>query len=494
MTDPGFIKTFIKMDDIGRVERQHLSLLGLSQASLFQLSWQFRGANLNKCWEDILLRDGAPGSTAPVLEVICPFSGDTRKSVHGFCIYLYQEREPLFYLFDGDPKFYLIFSSAQGVFTAVYIPQFSTLISFRTSSSRDVGGINTNTNDQDFNRAVIESWVASFNLLSKWYADETRSYLESPADKPALIVGFKHNRGHHVYHDLKSLDLLRDAGLEPSRTALLCGPADYFDIQSLFPDLNIVDIVDGSETVFSETEIPEPFRIKFSAAARLFERGLNDRLFPIHVTYEGDIPQNLKRRILERAENQCSEQFLDGLRQAEDCLPLVWITLRDHNRVWVEQEDGLAQLIDSLYSNYPEVGVVFDGFPAVADLMTRIVNKLRHPVKTYDALNCAQFETLMWCRRVDFYVSPFGDGVVSLAVADVKRGVMHTHEAFAQRNNFFPLSANQEETMICLGGPTVSDGSYLDANYSLDWRLVRDQALVIAEQALRDRHPPATDV
>ena len=72
MTDPGFIKTFIKMDDIGRVERQHLSLLGLSQASLFQLSWQFRGANLNKCWEDILLRDGAPGSTAPVLDFSNP--------------------------------------------------------------------------------------------------------------------------------------------------------------------------------------------------------------------------------------------------------------------------------------------------------------------------------------------------------------------------------------------------------------------------------------
>ena len=51
-----------------------------------------------------------------------------------------------------------------------------------------------------------------------------------------------------------------------------------------------------------------------------------------------------------------------SLNYLEDCQPLIWVGITGQKRRWLEQIDGTANILNTLYEFYPNMGVIFDGW------------------------------------------------------------------------------------------------------------------------------------
>ena len=131
--------------------------------------------------------------------------------------------------------------------------------------------------------------------------------------------------------------------------------------------------------------------------------------------------------------------------------PLVWIGIRVGSRTWVNQEDGLAKLIDALHTEFPGLGVVFDGFSLPADrssgasdnreyddilrqenrVVSDIVERLKQlQGKTpgiFNIIGGSIYDANVWAHAIDVYVSPYGTIQHKVGWFADKPGIIHTN-------------------------------------------------------------------
>ena len=74
------------------------------------------------------------------------------------------------------------------------------------------------------------------------------------------------------------------------------------------------------------------------------------------------IKEDMANRIYQGAVKRCSPSVLQVVEKAKHHFPLIWIAIRSHYRVWLSQVEGIANIINRLSSDYPNLAVVFDGW------------------------------------------------------------------------------------------------------------------------------------
>ncbi|MFM6398418.1 MAG: hypothetical protein ACKPFF_17225, partial [Planktothrix sp.] len=127
------------------------------------------------------------------------------------------------------------------------------------------------------------------------------------------------------------------------------------------------------------------------------------------------IKEQLIERIFLSCYHKCSQEFLQKIEQAkQQCFPLLafQIKARHSRRVWLSQIEGIANIINRLYAEYPKLGIVFDGWSitgkedessccrsmidAEQSIVEAIIELIHKDIPVYSAVGATTYETVVW--------------------------------------------------------------------------------------------------
>ena len=137
--------------------------------------------------------------------------------------------------------------------------------------------------------------------------------------------------------------------------------------------------------------------------------------------------------------------------QVQGCTPLVWVGLEGQKRCWLEQVSGLAYVLAQLAQQFPQLGVVVDGWTlpltpserSLAEagkdltLARQLLAELaqRAPgVRSAVVVGANSATKLYLASRVDFFISNFASGSLHVSRLAGKPGFCHLSRALVQHS------------------------------------------------------------
>lgn len=395
--------------------------------------------------------------TAGAVSAPCPWCGKPAASRESYPVFINAFDQPVFYRFACCGEFFLIAAKSPQAKVALWLPESRALTSFveyrRYPHNHDYYGA-----------AQFQEWLKLFHRLSEGEAELVAAYRAGQATRrTALALGFVFNFGHHVSDELSALPFVPALGQGRGPHSVL-GPFDFFD----------------AGKVFAAELGPAPLRVQAQGAEtppELFRLALRENLFVTRLSHTAPLQETVAQRLMDAAALRCTPELLPRMEQSSRCRPLVWVTLRSHNRAWRGQAAGLAQVLNALRREHPGLGVVFDGLEAERPVLKETLAALEPGLPAFDGLGTTLFEALAWARHADFFIAPLGNGAGITSIAN-KPGVVHTHEEWGKAE---PFCVNRRENCILalpVTGRTIATPGedIYSADYELDWPAVLDAA------------------
>lgn len=401
------------------------------------------------------------------IDSVCPISGNILRSNQSFL--MGQNFYIIFYRFMGAEVFYLMVASNYTYKLAIYLPSREMILVFYDEEC----GLGS---ERMSPRWLIEQHVNTLKSYTIGFLNDVKSYILNNQPKPVTAaLGFYNNIGHLIWNEVSGLQDIYKAGKFGKLEALAVGGYNYgLDLQHIFPEM----------------ERENPNLLTFNAPGKLphlgFETGIKNNLFIFTPAYYG-ITEELGSRLYNNSYNQCCQEILQEVGESKKHFPLLWITLRSHHRAWVSQVEGIARLIEKLSQEYCDLGVVFDGVPAEKGNMDKIISLIPPTVKTYNALDCNIYETMVWAHAPDLFVAPYGAGGIFLSIAN-KRGIYHTNKEWSQAEPFCLVP--RENCTLAVTVPRDAVVDEMDAvyhcdwmrNYNCDWQAIYKEVVKIIEE------------
>ncbi len=156
-------------------------------------------------------------------------------------------------------------------------------------------------------------------------------------------------------------------------------------------------------------------------------------------------------RVMGWSRKRCSHAFHTEVRALRDhASPLVMVTIRTENRAWVEQQDGLACVINELAHDYPRLGIILDGLNAgirqdenyglmsLSDERSVAASIIEAcpTVRIYSSIGCLPHESIVLAEVVDAFLAPIGAGLAKSRWIANKPGVGFSNTTFMQPGNY----------------------------------------------------------
>jgi hypothetical protein len=211
------------------------------------------------------------------------------------------------------------------------------------------------------------------------------------------------------------------------------------------------------------------------------------------------VKEKLANRVIQASLRRCSPAFLQEVEQVKQHFPIVWVGCRNRNRVWLSQVEGTAHIITSLYSEFPNLGVVFGGWSPKENeeatpwetswleaptktFVEQILDILPPYIKTYNACGRPNYENIVLCHAIDLYIAPMGSETAYISTLANKPGILHTNTGFPWAT-IEPLYVEARENCI---PPVLIDSKYIveqdnsshmARNYDCDWRVIYHEAI-----------------
>ncbi len=377
---------------------------------------------------------------------VCPFTGEVLKSNQSFYIQDNGVVPLCFYRFQGREVFYLVVGGWSGGKVVVYFPKTELIVLISNEWGMWL---------------KHEEYLNKFkaHLVSNWQDVKSYISLENKDKKITSISGMIANLGHYFWNELTAIQYLYDNQILDRVDQFLTGSDSRLDLHDLFPEIS-----------------PEKIR-KVENKQDFFQIILKNNLFAVRLT-DFSIQESLVQRIYNAAIKNCNEVFLQQIEEAKTHFPLLWINLRGHNKSWISQVEGYANIISELSKEYPNLAIIFDGFSTEKDTMEKIIQQIPSTVKIYDGLNCSIQETLVWAFAIDTYISIIGSGLTLVTWIANKPGVAHSDRAhysqiqmFAEaRDNAIAPSYVPLEYII-----DIQDGREGWLNYECDWKAIYNE-------------------
>ena len=320
------------------------------------------------------------------------------------------------------------------------------------------------------------------HLVNCW--KQLKSYIEN--DKPkevAYLIGWTHNMAHNFWNEAAPVQNLHSSGILNKVDKFLVGECDYFKFSELFEEIPPNRIIDAKG---------------YSAQELLKLTFVNN--YVLVVVKDQFVREEFAQRVYETSIKRCSQEVLQEVEEAKKHFPLLCFQIRNHARKWLSQVEGISEIIKALHLDFPNLGIVFDGFSVTeedshtASLIERdratmeLIKGLIPPsVVTYSAIGRTVQETIIWGSAVDSFIAPFGTGVeVYLVWTANKCGIVyHNRIGLFNPEVFRQLSANVRENcsqIILVPPDSVSDcddSGEVSRNYEVDWQVIYNEVINI---------------
>ncbi|MCB8779050.1 tetratricopeptide repeat protein [Planktothrix agardhii 1032] len=397
---------------------------------------------------------------------VCPFSGKIVKSNQSFYVYYENGVSMHIYRLVGKEIFYLVIGNTCRGKMCIFLPEKELIIKFSPPwlLSDEIKII--------INRLKI-SLVSSYQKV--------KFYLQTELPKKLVFdIGFGSNFGHYYWNELSGILYLQHNSLLEKVEKFLVGDKEFFNVGGVFP------------------EIPSHKITKLANTDELLQTILDNNYFAVQVN-DLFMSQELANRVTQFSLKKCSEnpEFLEEVERAKKHFPLLCIQIRS-SRTWVSQVEGNANIIKKLAEDFPNLGVVFDGWSRLEvadshselminkdqDIMNQIIALIPPNIKTYCAIGTTA-EKVVFAHAIDVYSAPLGSGMTRLMWIATKPGVTHSHTHFydvvwCKDHVNSPLV---RENVI----PTIwVDRNYIvdlpDLNYDCDWSAIYEEVVKIARE------------
>jgi tetratricopeptide (TPR) repeat protein len=391
------------------------------------------------------------------------------------------------YRFIGTEVFYLITGSLWSERCCLYFPRLELIVelyNLRTPEYPETETIDT---------------LKAYSVVN---AKQLRNYLQQqqPSAK-VVVVGDIDNIAHHLWNEISGIEnLIATQSLSKIDRFLVVGSEFFGKLDELFP-------IPGEKIIRLKRE---------EVAAGIFKNNyLAFRLGNL------SIQQNSINRIEKLAAAKSTSQLHATIDTAKQCFPLLWITIRLGNRTWVNQIKGTAEIINALARDFPQLGIVFDGFNTAdtrgksltseaeegiiareTETVQEIQALIDRELPIYNTIGRSMMESVLWSREVDLYLAPWGAGLTKVAAMANKPGVIHTNKtvlnlvfskkywwAISNRHKadvpvFIPESAIFEVTdnVKRMG---VWDRRTTLNNYNCDWQIMYQELLQLINKIPR---------
>jgi hypothetical protein len=385
-----------------------------------------------------------------------------------------------FYRFVGTEIFYLVLNHWFSGKICIYLPRIETIIRFHTVQELiDVDSINS------FKSYLVSCWK------------KVKSYISTETSKQRVAaLGFYPNLGHYLWNDITGIQYLYDNDILNKVDKFLLGSHSYLKIGDIFP------------------EIPKEKLLPVVNTFTLLQIILDNNYFAARIT-DFSVKEQLARRIYDASLKKCSPAFLQEVENSKQHFPLLCFQIRSHCRVWLSQVEGIANIIKSLYPDFPNLGVVFEGWSYSEKedidvehtdyaynaeqmienekgIVEKIIALLPPGIKTYSAIGSMTYETIVWDRAMDMFIAPGGSGLTFISWIANKPGVVHGNSRACHgemrelwvttRENFVEPVFMSLDYII----DEISEHPLNNRNYDCDWKAIYIEVLKIVKGLNQD--------
>jgi tetratricopeptide (TPR) repeat protein len=391
---------------------------------------------------------------------VCPISGKVIRSNQSFFLF-----PSFFYRFVGQEIFYLLVSDWYNGRTCIYLPKWDLIIEIYPSHIYHEDTINT------FKAYSVTNWP-SF-----------KSYISSPDKKVVALIGDLMNNLTHYMWEIAGFQYLDENSLLDQIDKVLVGPYDFFNVGDLFPEITKDKI-----------EV-------FDSSIALYQSIIENNYCAVRLV-ESFIQEKLAERICQASLKKCSKLFLEEVEKSTQNFPVLWITIRSH-RTWTSQVEGIANIINNLYVNFPNLSIIFDGWSRTEKyseedesriaieipIMEKIIAMIPQEINTYNAIGRMTYEKAVWVHAIDLYISPIGAGLCFTVWLVNKPGVAHGHTTFTemetQNSAYYNCRENATERPVVLPLDKITDEDdsfWYTRNYECDWNAIYDEVVKIIDR------------
>ena len=324
----------------------------------------------------------------------------------------------IFYRFESIEVFYLIVAGLDGFKkNAMYFPRQEIVVKTGIPWTFEEADLIELQTRMVSNLHACHRYLSNYNVADK---------------KVAVCIGFFHF-AHHLWNDLPGIGRLVSKGMIDSIDKFLVLREPLGDIKQIF-----------SEICGGKVE-------RKTTTDAIFDEIVTNNYFVVRVG-NSVVTSDTVTRVYEVAKTNSQPETLIKVEHARrQHSPLLWIGIRVGSRTWLNQEDGLARLIDALHMKFPGLGVVFDGFsvPAdrsaelsdnreydeilrqenrvVSDIIERLTKHQRETPGIFNVIGSSIYDANVWAHAIDVYVSPYGTIQHKEGWFASKPGIIHTN-------------------------------------------------------------------
>ena len=232
---------------------------------------------------------------------------------------VYSDSTYTVFQFNNDENsFFVIFNNGSGL-GAMEIG--FTFIWYYIKNTIYFNDVDVNFNDNNF-------LVNLCNLIKYNYHNNKFSI----SKKIAIPFGYSVNVGHSLFNEMSGLDRLIKIGLINKIDSIIIGPYNYYNIELLLQNYNkniIYSDINDINTKYNEYIICKPGAITITESLTTLITNKNNF-------------------------TECED--------ISNYYPIINIVLRCGNRIQNDQVDNLSNIINNLYTYYPNMYLIFDGY------------------------------------------------------------------------------------------------------------------------------------
>jgi hypothetical protein len=290
-----------------------------------------------------------------------------------------------------------------------------------------------------------------------------------------LTQSFHPNAGHQLREEFPLLWKLyhqTDCNLP-----LLTGPRDVLNLRRRLPDR-----VRSEEVDFAESDVP--VSVKYFMA--VLERGLTLG----RMGCSSHMPAAMQAALQEnfREEHAAAHEQLRSV--LGDHSPVIWLTLRQHNRKWVDEGARLRQLVEAVLQQHPNAAFILDGMPDTRVSADAIMASRK---AVFDRVGVSFTESQALFSLADAYVMPYSNSCTFHMVTP-RPGVVHGLKGWIPEDAFEPAKTEDPLPARVVHGTRMETGNdtYDEWVTTCDYELPPEPVIEALLEVLAEL--PASDV
>lgn len=159
---------------------------------------------------------------------------------------------------------------------------------------------------------------------------------------------------------------------------------------------------------------------------------------------------------------------------------ILWIGITGQKRIWLEQIEGYAQIVNNLAHKYEKLLVMIDGWTATAGEKIKnadddlIVNQVKELIsKPVELLSLVGFDyetKIKYCTYIDAFIANAGNGCIVPLRFCKKPGVLHSNSGLFTFPDDYPETVAIINKKQVVDAPESSSDLAMNISYHIHWQ------------------------